>query len=251
MILYISPRYGSKSDAVSLIQAARKRDIETQTLLASWNKPENIFSPNKIMAVYGEHAFCEFIAEQMDLNLYQNSLDWVARLPHAYVKRLVHYMTLDEIIDTESQRQSILEKKILEPADDPCFQKAIYTDRFPRVPSDTPILVHGQHDWKTKYRFVIINGKIATYCCYQLMQVFNQPSIWGMEFTANETTAVGFMHSLLNHSKTAISCIIDVGFITGVGWAVVKTEPVWAADIYGCDPSKFLDALFACCEQLK
>lgn len=257
MNLFISPNFGTKSDSVKLIEAARKRGIHTSTLLNTWDtEKEKVFEYKKPSeepsALYGEHAFCEFLAQEMHWNLYSNSLDWITKLPKEFVRRDVRYMTISEAIDLENESHSILGKQYIEPADDYCFHSGIY-EKFPSVPLDTPILVHSHVEWTTKFRFIIVNGKIETYCCYKVANVFNEPSIHGMSFTGNGTTAVSFISTLLNHFNTAPACVIDIGFIQrgsviDSGWAVCGTYPVWSSELYGCDPDKFLKALFVSCE---
>lgn len=252
MILYISPKYGCRPDTVRLIEAARKRNIHTETLLNRWNGQAPKGEP---LAFYGEHAFCEFMAQELRYNLHQNSLDWVAQLPHAFVKRSVKCISLKEVIELENTTQQILGKRILEPADDPCFLGGIHEDRFPRVPDKTPILVSTDHEWVAKYRMIIINGRIATRCCYRVDNIFNTPTIWGMEYEERGINSIAFTRALLSHTNTAPACVIDVGMMKGLarneGWAVCGTYPIWSSPVFGCDPSQFLDGLFEACQPVK
>ena len=250
MLLVISPKYGTRPDAVKLIEAARTKHIDTTTLLNSWEHTKNNLSGNQRVAPYGEHAFCEFIAQEMGLNLFQNCLDWTSRLPHHFLKRDVRYMTLGDAMELEEKQGSILSKRILEPGDDPCFQMGIWTDGFPRVPKDTPVMVHSDNEWLVKYRFIVIDGQIASYCCYKVFQLFNQPSIWQNQFVERGTTAEGFTRTLLNHFNSAPACIIDVGFVKDAGWSVWNTYPIWSAELYGCDPHVMLKGIFTACQQV-
>jgi len=245
MILFISPKYGSRADSVKLIEAARKHHIRTETLLNNWNR---VIAVNEKTALYGERAFCEFMAQEMRWNLYQNSLNWIAGLPHAFIKRSIKYMSLEGLQKLTKSDNSICNKRILEPADEPLFSTGIYT-RLPRVPSDTPILVSSVCEWAAKFRFVIIDGKVATSCCFQIESIFNEPVIWQTNYERDGITADAFVHTLLNHVNTAPGCVIDVGYIKGSGWAVVGTQPIWSAELYGCRPTPFLNALFEACKQ--
>lgn len=250
MILFISPKYGAKADSVRLIEAARKRNIRTETLLNSWNTANKEVLPGEEVAVYGEHAFCEFIAQEMRWNLYQNSLDWIAQLPLTFTKRTIRYLTLEQVIATENSVRNILGQKVLEPADDPCFMKGIHETRFPKVPQDTPILVSMDHEWTMKYRYVIIDRKIATSCCYRVQGIYNEPAIWESRAVMDGITPESFVHTLLDNVNVAPSCVIDIGYLKNAGWAVSGTKPIWMAELYGCSPSRFLDALFASCKRL-
>ena len=59
-----------------------------------------------------------------------------------------------------------------------------------------------------------------------------------------------FVDTLLDHVEVAPGCIIDVGYLKHAGWAVSGTKPIWSADLYGCNPNAFLDALFASCQRM-
>jgi hypothetical protein len=250
MILFISPKYGSRSDSVRLIEAARRSGIKTETLLNSWENVSKTISRGEDAALYGEHAFCEFIAQEMQWNLYQNSLDWVAKLPLTFIKRSIKCVTLEEVIEMENSGRCILDKRVLEPADDPCFQKGIHQTRFPRVPLDTPILVSLDQEWTTKFRFVVVNNKIVTSCCYRMCGIYNIPTIWKTHCELDGMTPERFMHTLLDTVNVAPGCVIDVGYLKNAGWAVSGTKPIWAAELYGCEPRPFLDALFAACQRM-
>jgi len=251
MILFISPKYGTRSDSVKLIEAARKRNIRTETLLNNWRGVNKaIYSDDEDTALYGEHPFCEFIAQEMQWNLYQNSLDWITKLPLTFIKRPIKYWTLEEVIEAENSGRCILGKRVLEPADEPCFMKGIHQTGFPKVPLDTPILVSLDQEWIAKFRFVVVNKKIVTSCCYQIHNVVNTPTIWGTNCEFDGMTPDRFMHTLLDTVNTAPGCVIDVGYLKNAGWAVLGTKPVWASELYGCDPKFFLDALFASCQRM-
>lgn len=249
MILFISPKYGARADSVSLIQAARSRGIRTETLLNNWHGISQLIGKDEKVALYGETAFCEFIAQEMQWELVQNSLDWVTRLPQSFLKRSVKYMTLEEVIDVENHSQSILDKRILQSADEPIFSSGIYQTRFPRVPLDTPMLVSTNLEWTAKFRFIIVNKKIVSSCCFQIKNVFNQPVIWKTRFEHDNVDAISFVQNLLEHVSCAPGCVIDVGYIQDVGWSVYNTQPIWTTELYGCDPRGVLQALFAACKQ--
>jgi len=250
MILLISPRYGTRADTVKLIEAARVRGIKTQTLLNNWNI--DTLAPNEQCAVYGEQAFCEFVAQELRLNFYQNSLDWIARLPHAFVKRSIRYMRMREAIEIEENNHTILGRRLLEPADDIMdFDAGFYTKNFPFVPHNTNILVHSYHEWVAKFRFVVVNGKPVASCCYRLCDTFNLPAIWQVQYDTGGIDAKSFLDTLLDHVNCAPSCVIDVGYIKQTGWAVVSTLPIWSAELYGCSPNNFLDALFAANQRME
>lgn len=250
MVIFISPKFGLKPGTVQLIQAARTKGIETNTLLNSWRYDEKELNVKSFIhgAPYGEHSFCDFIAQEMKWNLFQNSFDWVAKLPTGLLKRHIKYSTIREAKELD-KNQLIINNKVLESVGDPLFMTAIH-GKFPDVPPETPILIHSDVEWIVKYRFVIINGKIATFCCYRVFSLFNTPSIWNNSFKGENTTAEAFVQTILNHFETAPACILDVGFIKDTGWSVVGTYPIWTSDLYGCDPFEFIKGIFTACKPI-
>ncbi len=243
MILFISPSYALRPETNRLIMAANRRNIKVHKCFNSWKETDTSLDVYGVGAPYGEQAFCEFIAQEMRWNLYQNSLDWLSKLPHTFVKRSIRYLTMDKVKDVERLKGSILDKRFLTPADEQSFTPGIWSDRFPPVGDDTPVNVSTVDQWAVKFRFVIMNGKPVSECCYYAYGTYNTLSIWHTEVNFNGTTARDFLNSLLDQTNSA-ACIIDIGYLQNAqGWAVIGTQPIWTAELYGCDEDKFLEAL--------
>lgn len=246
MMLLISAKYDKLPDTNRLRAAAERRFIRTTVLSNNWDRSKL----DKSLVFYGEHAFCEFLAQETNYNLLQNSLDWVAELDHEFIKRNIKCISLEEVIDLENSNQSILGKQFLEPADDPSFIPACYEVRFPRVPPDTEILVHTPHKWSVKYRCVIVHSTIVTHCCYQIGSIRNTPNIWLTDWTEDKIHPIEFAKQVIAKFHGAPAYILDVGYIENTGWAVCGTHPVWSSEVFGCDPNKYLDALIASCKPI-
>lgn len=250
MMFLISSKFGEKPGTIGLIKAANKRGFSVHTVMNSIGQYKTSLSIGERIIVYGEPAFCEFVAQEFNHNIVQNSLDWITKIDKFFLKRNVSYMTIDEASKIEKEHGGILNNKVLEPADDQCFNTGMYNGAFPKVPGKTPILVHPEEIWDAKFRFIIIDGKIATKCCYRLSNIFNTPTIWQTEFIGDKITSEAFVKTLISHYNTAHSCIIDVGFIKDRGWCVCGTYPIWSSDPYGCNSEVFLSGLIEACRPL-
>lgn len=89
--LVLPPRYSEDSNALWRAAIALGWDIERMT---SWRAPEHLLAGDVVL--YGEQLFAETVAQQIGLALIEPRFDWLVRLPPAYVRRDVRFMTLDE-----------------------------------------------------------------------------------------------------------------------------------------------------------
>lgn len=248
MILFISPNFGQRENIKNLISAAREQNIKTEICFLKFNK--NLITNDEFCAVYGEEAFCEWVAEECNLNLHQNSLDWIAKVAHPFVKRKINFLTLQEAKKEQKLNNSILNKKRIDPADDKCFKGGVL-DAFPNVSDSTPILLSDNVDWKFKFRYIIKEGKVVTRCCYQIDKLFNNKTTSQTNIKVAGIDNNSFMQTILTHINCAPSCVIDIGVNKETNmWGIIKTKPIWASDFLGCDPQFFLDALIHSCRKI-
>lgn len=252
MLLFVSPAFAARQSLEPLYTAARSHGIEVRKMLATWNKDRECAAipHNSVGAVYGEQPFCEFIAQEMKWALYQNSIEWLSELPHTFLKRSIKYMTLADAKELEKASGSVLDRRFIAPADEVSFSTAIYVDRFPAVGDETPVFLSSNELWDVRCRYVILNGKIVTNCCYYAYNTFNEPIIWDAVCNLGNNTATNFMNTVLDHVRVAPSCVVDIGYLKEGGWAVIGSQPIWTANIFGCKPLPFLRALMSSCKQL-
>jgi len=59
------------------------------------------------------------------------------------------------------------------------------------------------------------------------------------------TEAEQFIRTVLADSRVDLprATVLDVGVITGRGWAVIEQNSAWGSGIYGCDPEEVLEVL--------
>lgn len=249
MILFISPEYGNSPGAITLLQAAQKRNIRCETLHNAWTGKLLTRYPEAGTegAPYGNNAFAEFLGQELRWNLRQNSLSWILQLPKQLVKRDIRRMTADKMHEEQQFKRNML-GNFFEPVDGRSFLPGTYDNGLPDLPDEEEIFVSEPVVWTVKYRYVIIDGRIASWCCYRVFNVFNNPSIWRNLTQEKGVTNDSFVRTVLDHYRGAPAYILDVGFIKDRGWAVVGSYPMWSSEVYGCDGDAFLQGLFTACE---
>lgn len=242
--LFISPEYSRQLRLNTLLETARQNKITVIGCGNTWEGDE-IFIAGSEGAVYGTYAFCEWVAERMNWNLLQNSPDWVTKLEKNFLKRSIQHTRLGDL-----KRSALDRRQRIDPADDNSFVGGTWFPAHPKVPVETQILLSDEVNWYCRYRYVIMNGKVVTGCCYQLEKTYNTPSIWGTLILKNNINAHQFIKTVVETYECAPACVIDVGFIEDKGWAVVGTHPVWTSEMFGVSSKEFLLSLFAGCQQI-
>lgn len=241
--LLLSPRY--TPDSIALWRAAIDAGWDVQRL-SGWRPPadlavdEPVFNDEPLLAI--------MVADALGTALLEPPLDWLPRLPPAYLRRSVRFVTLD-------QARSLPGPVFLKPADDKCFPAQVYpsgADLPPltHLPPSTPALASDPVRFSVEYRCFVADRKLHTLSPYVRGGDIardaegNWPALPGEQ----EEAAV-FAMALLADPAAAIppAAVIDVGLIEGVGWAVVEANPAWGAGICGCDPSLVLPVLRRAC----
>ena len=246
MLLITQPRAGTSHHEILALQiAARERGWDILPAPDGWRLDDDLINTGVVGVPYGSQIFCEVIAQQMNWKLKQNSFDWLANLPHRFLKRRVDFMTLGEA-------KKITERKFIKPADDKCFDAKVYevgSFRPPEViPNDYPVLVSEPVQFDIEYRTFVDGFAVKTWSNYLFHGDVNDPRFRHM-VDKDQPYPDHFVFELMTNSHVPYApCVIDVGIIHGKGMAVIETNPVWASGIYGCDPDGVLDVLEKSCE---
>jgi hypothetical protein len=251
MLLITQPRVGTAHNEIIALQAAAHGDgWEVYSAPMGWRLPEHLTTSGVKGVPYGSQIFCEVIAQQMNWVLKQNSFDWLAKIPRAFTKRQVDFMTLDEA-------RKITERKFIKPADDKCFDAKIYEPRefqpHESIPKEYPVLVSDIVKWNMEYRTFVGKGKSHhfpfAWSNYMFHGQVNEPKLHRM-IPGDEMHIDFFMRDLLwacFKNDLIGPCVIDVGIIPGKGWAVIETNPAWASGLYGCDALGALQVMEQAC----
>lgn len=250
MLLITQPRVGLAHHEINALeQAAQELGWQILSAPTGWRLTEELITSKAKGVPYGCQTFCEVIAQQMGWTLYQNSFDWLAKVPTKYLKRKVDFMTLGEA-------KKITKRKFIKPADDKCFEAKIYEpgEFKPHdcIKNDYPVLVSDVVQWDLEYRIFTDGFKVKTWSNYLVNGHVTEPGFWHMipEDQYNlKIFADDFLYDM-SHITIGRPSVVDVGRIKDKGWAIIETNPVWASGIYGCDPAQVLKVLELSCDNL-
>jgi hypothetical protein len=183
--------------------------------------------PRADVAVYGEPSFATWVARREGLTLLWPQADWLCGLPWRYRKRKVRHAMLAE---ARAEAGPVFVKDALLDR----LRSAVYPSGAALPDGVLPVLVSEQVCWDVEVRFFVLERAVTTFAPY----AGNAPApVLGQ--------AVRFMEEFLGDRAVALppAVVVDVGWITGRGWAVVEANPAWSSALYGCDPRRVLPVL--------
>ena len=192
------------------------------------------------VVLYVESLFAPAIAQQLGVELLEAPEDWLVRLPDRYRQRAVRLTTLGEA-------RRLTEPSFVKPPNDKSFPAQVYASgaALPLEFEDRlPVLVAEPVQFEAEYRCFVLDRQVRTSSPYlrggrlAKLDEFDAPA---EEWDA----ALAFAGDVLADTGVQIpeAVVLDVGHITGRGWAVVELNAAWGSGIYGCDPHEVLYVL--------
>ena len=241
--LILPPRY--TPDSIALYGAAVEAGWEVERL-QSWRPPSHL--RDKEVALYGESLFGAVVAQELALALLEPSFRWLVDLPQRYLLRDVSFTTLGDA-------RRYTRAAFMKPADDKCFPARVYgsgseLEASELLPENTPVLISEPVSWEVEFRFFVVEGRVATSSAYSRWGELtrSEDGVWGAR-EDEARMAQDVCRRLIEELGESVppSVVIDIGKISGRGWAVVEANPSWASGIYGCDPGQVLGAVARAC----
>ena len=239
--LILSPRY--TDDSIRLRRTALAQGWQVERL-QNYRVPAHLSGAD--VALYGEALFTTIIAEQLDITLLDCPEGWLAEVPEAYLLREVRYTTLQDA-------RSAVFPCFVKPATGKSFEAQVYQSAEALPSADhqddkAGVYIAEPVQWSVEFRCFVHQRQIMTMSPYKGEAV--DETTWT---TSPETTAdaLNFCEQFLADTTIALpeAIVLDVGYLVGRGWAVLETNPVWAAGIYGCESVKVLPLLQAACNK--
>jgi hypothetical protein len=232
--LVLPPRFTADSNAVrgAALQAGWR--IER---LSSWRVEGPIDDP----VLYGEPLFAAVVAPQVGLALLEPPLDWLPTVPERHLGRRVEFMTLAEA-------RVLPGPVFVKPADEKAFDARVWASgkELPgpeTLPDYLAVLVAEPIEWSLEVRCFVVDGEVVACSPYVRHRELAQVEDGSWPATADEfAEARVFAGKVLADVAMPPAVALDVGIITGRGWAVVEANPCWGSGVYGCDPAGVLRA---------
>lgn len=240
-LLILSPRY--TPDSINLRRAALAMNWQVERL-QNYRVSSNYETVN--IAMYGEALFTTFIAEQLEHILLEASADWLGKLPQQYLQRDLRFSTLKDA-------RNINKPTFIKPAEGKSFQAQVYysSDKLPSEdsqPDNMPIYMSEPVNWEIEFRCFVLEREIATLSIYSRNGTLAENEQW-LASEQEFKEARKFIGAVLSNENVKMppAYVLDVGRISGRGWAIVEANPAWASGIYGCDTSAILPVLQRSC----
>ena len=188
------------------------------------------------------------MASALDLALLEPPLDRLPLLPTALRRRHVALKTLDVT-------RTFPAPTFVKPGNDKSFPATVYADAEAlfRVTSDLsdamPVLVSEPVIWESEYRVFAKDGEPTAISPYfrngkLALDVGDGQWLAPPDELADALTFATLVLREAGHDLPA-GVVLDVGIITGRGFAVVEANPAWASGLYGCEPIDALDVIAA------
>lgn len=236
-VLILSPRYSADSNA--LWKAAIRAGWQVERLQMR-QTPSHLKEMSPVL--YGEGLFITVTAEALDLAPLEPTAYWLSELPMQYRKREIQSTTLKTARDHQFPA-------FMKPAVGKSFDAKIYMSGNDLPTSEVlsdelPVLISEPVSWESEFRCFIRERELVTYSPYLRRGQLLEESDWAA--SPDEIAgATSFCLSLLIDPEIKLppAVVVDVGYITSLGWAVVEANPAWASGLYGCDPSAVLGVL--------
>jgi hypothetical protein len=242
--LVLPPRFTPDTIAVGKAASAAGWEVER---LASWRVPEELRGQDVVL--YGEPLFAAVVAEALGVVLLAPPFGWVPDLPAEYRQREVRLGSL-------GQARQRTTAAFVKPADDKCFLAKVYDSgsQLPGdsiLPAETPVLIAEPVRWEVEFRCFVLDRRVVTVSPYlregELAQA--EDGSWCDPRTEQ---AQSFAERVLSDPAVEVlpAVVVDVGKISGRGWAVIEANAAWGSGIYGCDPSQVLRVVQRACLRL-
>ncbi len=225
--LVLSPRFSTDSD--DFWKAAVAEGWDTHRAIR-YRAPEKA----DLACVYGEMAFCDMMAERMDLGLLEPPNAWLSTLPEELVRR-------DLWCGTVADLHRVTSRSFVKPANDKVFGFGVY-EKGSDVPVKwvdpaCPIIVSEVVAFDIEVRFHLLDHEIKGASQYRLVQP-------GVNEDQAVAQAVDFITPYLKDLDLPSSCVLDVGHIEERGWAVIEANQSYASGVYyQADPRHLLYAI--------
>lgn len=206
----------------------------------------------KDLALYAPTDVALRVAQRHDLALLEPALGILATLPECYTSRQIRFMRLGnaEVLDRPM---------FVKPADCTAkwFDAAVYESGRRILCDDdlsrsTPVLVAPPVEWQNEYRTVVLERRVVAFSPYIRGGWLARDDQGQWPLTAHETDALlSFCNAMLADRRVELppAFVLDVGTITGRGWAVVEMNPIWCSGLLGCDLAAVLPALRRACRR--
>lgn len=236
--LILPPKFSAETIRVGKVARAAGWEV---VRLTSWQIPDSL--RGKDLAIYGEPLFAARVEDVLGIQFPNPPDDWLLHLPAEMLRREVRAMTLAEARKLEG-------KWFVKPANYKTFPAGVFDGgaalpNEEQAPGEDMSLVASVVSWESEFRFFMRDGVAKTGSVYfrngKTAEVDGDWPAEEAEFEAARELAERAYAETKDRLPSSV--VIDTGYITGQGWAVIEANPSWGSGLYGSDPVKALEVL--------
>ncbi len=218
--LILSPRFSTDSN--DLWGATNRHPHWTNHRAINFTKPT---TERDGWCTYGELTFCDIMAERCGLGLLDPPDDFLVQLPPSYLQRDIYCVKAGHIAKMHFDK-----KYFVKPANDKVFQRGIYVESYDvplrYVDDECPCIVSSVVDFEVEVRLYCLDSYIETFSDYLMVSDLDPDQELEDAINFGQEALDQFGHLLPS------AVVLDVGRISGGGWAVIEANQAYASGIY-------------------
>jgi hypothetical protein len=179
--------------------------------------------------VYGADSFCLVLQQKLGFALCSPSDDLLLQMPPQVLHRRIVQRTLADALTSLPA--------FVKPLTPKQFRGAVYGSpeelaaECRGLPPETAVIVAEPVALTAEVRSFVLDGQMLDAAIYEGNAALADASV--------------FISELVRTSLLPRTVVVDVGYITGRGWAVIEFNAAWGAGLNGCDAVKALPAILA------
>ena len=225
LLLIVPEKADPERDRVADAWVAGGGDVES--LGRFWEPPPY---DSRRVRLYGNDTFCLVLAQQLGLSLVSPPDDLLLKLPSNLVRRELRVLPF-------SEADGVHFPYFVKPLVPKQFRAAIYDDiaglqrECKGLDGESLLMASEIVEFESEVRAFILHAQVLDAAVY--------------EGEADLSDALDFLNIVAKESALPATCVLDVGYIKGRGWAVIEANATWGAGLNGCDAAKIVPAIAA------
>jgi hypothetical protein len=191
-----------------------------------WDPP--VFDPATVR-VYGADSFCLVLQQKLGFALCSPADDLLLHVPSRFLRRQIAQRTLaDALISLPAFVKPVTPKQ---------FRGAVYASpeelaaECRGLSQETAVFIAELVTLTAEVRSFVLDGRVLDAAVY--------------EGNGALADATAFIREVLQAMTLPHTVVVDAGFVTGRGWAVIEFNATWGAGLNGCNATKVLPAILA------
>jgi hypothetical protein len=216
-----------------------KADPERDQVAAAWESAGGVVTRlgrfweppdlrREAVRVYANDTFALVLAQKLGLTLVSPPDDLLVHLPQEWLLRHVRIMTFD-------QTATLSYPCFVKPVVPKQFRAATYqahsdlVEECKGLEAQTQFYVSEVVEFSAEARAFLLDGAPQDIALYE-----GDAPLAGARTLACKVAA---------SQHVPVTCVLDLGYISGRGWAVIEANATWGAGLNGCNPNNVIGCI--------